>query len=543
MKRVNFRVFKTFALIIAIALGAVACSKDTVAEIPGATTIECKGGDNPTLSFNAGDSWQLSSNAKWCTFVTSAGNMQEMAGNAGLHTVTLNISDEGNGNSWSTATITMKMNGQSAVIATVKRHPKELYMKLSDIAENPLNPQVFSIGYVDYAPTYIEANFRYAATEIPEWIEVKQRFTDDDGNIIDEVMGSITGIPGERSWVMMRIVNDGYRERYPITADSGHVIKFSDEQGTVEYEFPIVFAGMGSDDLTFIGPSEKNYGWEVSLSGKEFRQYNEDSKSFTKFGDSLQFDITSLNDEFDILYIEKKVDRGISSYNIIGTTAYDKTDESKSWMHFDKEAMTLTIDEGTSTRYGLVMALPRGAYNRIRAKIEENIFDVDGASGIDLPIISDDYQKYVIIELTQHDFAEKGTYEGMYIYHSLTTLEIPASTYTDAAVMAEYGVEEAYTCPFVNSIAGKKPGIVIDPRTENWTTIMSEEGMATAEVYHMGEKLKISEDEYYLGENKDENLAIYLWGPKAGWQGENVYILFNVDGQTKKLLVVTPPAK
>jgi hypothetical protein len=65
MKRVNFRVFKTFALIIAIALGAVACSKDSVAEIPGATTIECKGGDNPTLSFNAGDSWQLSSNAKW----------------------------------------------------------------------------------------------------------------------------------------------------------------------------------------------------------------------------------------------------------------------------------------------------------------------------------------------------------------------------------------------------------------------------------------------------------------------------------------------
>ena len=137
MKRVNFRVFKTFALIVAIALGAVACSKDSVAEIPGATTIECKGGDNPTLSFNAGDSWQLSSNAKWCTFVTSAGNMQEMAGNAGLHTVTLNISDEGNGNSWSTATITMKMNGQSAVIAmqgrTINNVNFGYQRKISDI--------------------------------------------------------------------------------------------------------------------------------------------------------------------------------------------------------------------------------------------------------------------------------------------------------------------------------------------------------------------------------------------------------------------------
>ena len=59
----------------------------------------------------------------------------------------------------------------------------------------------------------------------------------------------------------------------------------------------------------------------------------------------------------------------------------------------------------------------------------------------------------------------------------------------------------------------------------------------------MGEKLKISDDEYYLGENKDERMALYFWGPKDGWQNESVYILFKVDGQAEKLLVVTPPAK
>ena len=69
-----------------------------------------------------------------------------------------------------------------------------------------------------------------------------------------------------------------------------------------------------------------------------------------------------------------------------------------------------------------------------------------------------------------------------------------------------------------------------------------EAGNATAEVYHKGELLKISENEYYLGENKDENMALYLWGPNEGWDGECVYIIFKVDGVAKKLLVVTPPA-
>jgi hypothetical protein len=211
-------------------------------------------------------------------------------------------------------------------------------------------------------------------------------------------------------------------------------------------------------------------------------------------------------------------------------------------MHFDKETMTLTIDEGTSTRYGLVMALPRGAYNRIRAKLEENIFDVDGASGIDLPIISDDYQKYVIIELTQHDFAEKGTYEGMYIYHSLTTWEIPATRITNAELTEKYGTTEIFEAPFVNSVQGKRPGIIIDPRIEEWTTLTAEEGRATAEVWHGDTQLKISDNEYYLGENMDEVMSLHLWGPQAEFS-ENVVVVFKLDGMVRKLLVVTPPAK
>ena len=535
MKRVDFNIFKSLLLVVAFAIGTTSCQKEIVAEIPGATEIECKAGDNPTITFTAGDSWQLSSNATWCLFVTSAGNLQEMAGGAGTHTITLEITDDNNSNKWSNAEITMKMGGNKAIIATVKRHPKELYMKLSDISEGPQT--ALEIGYVDYVPMYIEANFYFAATEIPEWVDVKQ-INEDTG---EEFEGSIVGEPGVKSYVLLRIVNDGYRERYPIEKEDGHVIKFSDETGTTEFEFPIIYKGMGKDDLTFRGPSEINYGWEVSLDGKTFRQYNEENNTTTTLPNELQFDITTLNDEFDVLYIEQIYDRGILYYEHIGSTAYDKSDEKNSWMHFDKEDMTLTIDEANATRHGLVMVLPRGVYNKVRGDIKKYIYDVDGASGIDLPTIAEDYQKFVIIELTQRDFAERDPYEGLYIYHSLTTLEIAAQEYTNEAIMAEYGVSEAYKCPFVNSVEGKKPGIVIDPRIEGWTTAAFDEGSATAEVYHNGELLKISEDEYYLGENKDEQMALYLWGPKSGWMDEDVYIIFKVDGVAKKLLVVTPP--
>ena len=45
-----------------------------------------------------------------------------------------------------------------------------------------------------------------------------------------------------------------------------------------------------------------------------------------------------------------------------------------------------------------------------------------------------------------------------------------------------------------------------------------------------------------MGENKDEVMAIHLWGPNDNFD-EEVYILFKLDGKAEKLLVVTPPTK
>jgi hypothetical protein len=51
------------------------------------------------------------------------------------------------------------------------------------------------------------------------------------------------------------------------------------------------------------------------------------------------------------------------------------------------------------------------------------------------------------------------------------------------------------------------------------------------------------EGEYYIGENTEERLAIHLWGPNDGWNGQNMVVVFKVGDQVKKILVVTPPAQ
>ena len=528
MKKVYF---KTLCAVV-VALAAIistSCEKPTEEVIlPETQTIVCKAGDTPKLSFNATADWQLSSNATWCKFITAAGTMLNTAGGAGSHTITLKITNDNLTDEVSKANITMKMGGKEAVIATVERAAKELTVAIYDA--NGAKSNVIKIGYGDYIATTIEANFHFAA-EIPEWVEVAQ--VNDEGYV--EVTNSISGYAGDKVEALLRIVNDGQREKSPITTEDGFVITFFDESQNNSFEFPIVYDGMGGNNLSFVGPTSNTFGWTVSLDGKSFSQYNEADGTTTTFSDELLYTITAQNDDYEILFFEQHIERGISSYEHLS--------ESSSWMSFDKSRMALRVGEHSGlARYGVVIALPRDTYNGVKSNVDA-LFEMDLSSGVELPTIKNDYLKYVLIDLVQQDVVEEGEYEGMYAYHSLTTLEIPCFKLDDQALAELYGTEEIYTCDFVNSVANKRPGLIVDPRIEEWTTANYDTAVASAEVWLGETKLKMSEGEYYIGENKDEVLGIHLWGPNNGWNGENMVVIFKVDGITEKVLIVTPPAK
>lgn len=522
---------KSIIAIAFIAIMGISCQKDEVGPIPGATNLEVKAGDKPSISFSVTGDWSLSSDQVWCKFVTSGGELQEMAGGPGQHTVTLRITDENNGNKWSTANITMKMDGKKGIIATVERHPKELYIRLYDVTDTPIKD--FKLGYQDWTPTRVEGNFRYAATEIPDLVEVAIKH--ENGTI--EIINSITGVPGEQTEVLLRIVSDGDREKYKIGAEDGVKIVFSDEELQHTFEFPVTYAGMGPDKLTFVGPTESYYDWEVSLDGKTFRQTNSTNGTTTTFHNQLEYIITAQDNDYQILFFEQKITQGIPEY------IYFDEYNTKRWINFDKSEMTLTVNEHSgATRYGMVMALPRLVYNTIRGSIKESIFENDASSGIELETIKSDYTKYILIEFKQMDFEPRGEYDGMYAYHSITTFEIPCLPYSNNTLTEKYGVEDIYICDFVNPVEQKRPGIIVDPRIENWTTATYEAGIASAEVWLGDKQLKMSENEYYMGENTEERMSIHLWGPNDGWSSnENMIVIFKVDNVAKKILVVTPP--
>lgn len=504
-------------LLVAVAT-LVACEqKPQTDEIrfPEAVVIECEAGDTPSISFNATAAWQLSSNAIWCNFYTPAGKLQDMSGAIGNHTIMLNISTEGLKDKTTEATITMKMGGRTATIATVRRAAERLTLNIYTPEGEPI--EAIELGYNEYIPFEVEANFRFAATDFPEWVEFEG--------------GAVTGGAGERIMSGARIANDGSRERYAIAASEGHTITFSNESGTADFSFAITYKGMGEDALTFTGPSGSSYGWEVTLEGDSFRQYNELTDEYLTFDDALPFTITAQDDNYAVVCFEQVVECGLPRYT---------TDAA--WITFDKSSMSLRVDATDKERYGAVMVLPMGIYDDIKADLHGNLVERDYSSGVGIEVFRYDFLKYVIVEFTQHSFAERDPYEGFYVYHSLTTYEIPCERLINDALAAEYGVTELYTCPFPIETDGKSPNIIIDPRIEEWTTATFEEGRATAEFYYRGELLKASEGEFEMGENKDEVMAVRLVGPAEGFE-EEVYALFKLDGEPKKLLVVTPPAK
>lgn len=524
MRKSYFKVLCAAIVAIVVMLNT-SCEKESGVKFPEAQSFTCTAGEKLQLTFTAEADWQLSSDALWCKFITPNGMLQDMAGKAGSHNITLQITDDIMSNATSTAKITITMRGKGRTLAIIERSAEVLFVKLTDSEGNATDS--LEIGYDEYIATTIEANFRFAAADIPEWVEVAR--VNSNGKV--EVTNAISGYAGEKIEVLLRIVKDGEREKSRITLEDNILIDFIDEQRSETFSFPIIFDGMGANYLTFEGPSTNSYGWEVSFDGKTFRHYDEVTGSTTDFKDELQYTITAQDNEYEVLFFEQHIERGISSYEYL----------SNSWMAFDKEAMTLHIDEHSiKPRYGVVMALPMGIYDSIKEDVMD-IFEEDISAGIALPAIKGDYTKFILIDFVQHEL--NSDYKGMYAYHSISSLEIFCEPYTDTSLTEKYGVEEIYRCGFVNPVEGKIPGIIVNPLIEGWQTASYEKGSATAEVWHGDTQLKISENEYYIGENTDEELSVHLWGPKGGWNGEDVIVVFKLNGENKKILVVTPPTK
>ena len=343
-------------VVLAFTMGA--CSDDdeeVVVEFPQMQELFCNVGETVSLTFNAQTDWQLTSSAVWCKFAAGDEDVFALSGAAGNQTITVKADDEAYGHEAATANITLTMGMKKAVVAKVTRSAQGYELKVFN-AEGEEVKEI-EVGYGSFAHFTVEANFRFAATNRPAWVELEG--------------GSMSGVADKKTQGGLRVIENGTVEKYPVEAAANEVLVFADEAGKASFSFPLVFKGMNANEIGITGVTNNPWDWTVSLDGKTFVQESANGltgeSSKTIYKNRLPYTIKALNDDYEIVYMEKKVEWG--------TTQFFFEEDGVDWMHFDKKTMSLLVDPASEEREGFVLAFPAAVYNEIKDDLWSNLIE------------------------------------------------------------------------------------------------------------------------------------------------------------------------
>lgn len=439
-----------------------ACSDDDdkaeTPVFPAKQNIVCNAGETTDFTFTANTNWSLASSAIWCKFKSDATEEYVVSGTAGTHTVTVMATDDDQKiEKASVAKLELTMDGETIVIGEVTRSAVGTELKIFDLEGNEIDKTTgLKVGYDNFAQFKVKANFRFAATNLPGWVELQ------GGSLVGAVDKEVTG--------GLKIIQDENREKYPVEANiEKNVITFADEEGKAFYEFPVYYEGMDPAKLDLKFPTAYPTNWIVSLDGQKFTQKSSGGST----GDAtlykrIPFTIKTLNDDFEIVYMEEWEDwQGKKNISLI--------DPSMLWMHCEGEngKINLTVDEykpntawgEPESRIGYVLALPRQKYTEIEANIEGAIVE-NGE-------IKYEYeQKYLLIAFTQKDVKEETDTQAFKVtYYDPSEGGMQEATCTKSKDNYGYETDEVYVIKQPNS---GNQALTIDPFMEgnfeeDWT--------------------------------------------------------------------------
>lgn len=429
MKIVNL---KSMSWIMALAMIVIAsftaCSddednKNQVPVFPEIKNIACNAGETKDFTFEANMDWILiSTNITWCKFQQNGEDKESISGSAGTNTVTIKVTDDGQtAEKASTAKLELSMGGQKATIAEVTRSALGYELKIYDLDGNEI--QALELGYQKFAQFKVVGNYRYALSGCPEWIELE---------------APVIGTPGQEVTGGLQIVEDGNREKYPIEISENDEIIFSDEAGKAVKSFPISFKGMGAKDIEITTPTTSIFNWNVSLDGSQFIQTSGVGGESTIIKDAMEFTIKTLNDEYQIVFMEKASNDHI----------YLMDPSIKEWMfctNKGKGSIELKIErldpatEFIHEREGYVFAFPKAKYDEIADKLEETILTEDHTD------IKLEYQQpsSLMIQFVQKEIETENT--GFKVFNS-QYIPIEVEKVTDENIINKFdGCTEIYS--------------------------------------------------------------------------------------------------
>ena len=384
-----------------------ACSSDDDAVTPVFPQVQPIGGAAGAeldFTFDANESWSLSSDKIWCKLVQGEKtDAFVLNGTAGKQTIKVKITADDASDDMSVAQLFLNMGGQKVAIAEVKRSAADHILTVYDAAGNDITETGITVGYNVYNKFTVKSNFRFAVTNTPAWVDLEGGFLVGTPN-----KDAVGGVSFKE--------NQGVSAKYAIAKDGNYTITFTSEDGKAAVTVPVIYNGMTTSTMDVTYPTSSQWAvWNVSLDGKVFTQNGSslnggDTNAFT-FYNFVPFTLKTLGDAYQLVVFDKKED-GLREE----TSGAVK-------LQGEKGDVKLTIDALSSgSREFLVYALPQSVFESL-----EN--GLDGMLEEDFMTVKSDYDRYFLMDVVQKE-EKKGDSEvtapivtsmGMNVDCALTT--------------------------------------------------------------------------------------------------------------------------
>lgn len=358
-----------------------ACSSDDDAVtpvFPQVQTIGGAAGAELDFTFDANESWSLSSDKIWCKLVQGEKtDAFVLNGTAGKQTIKVKITADDASNDKSVAQLFLNMGGQKVAIAEVTRSAADHELKVYDTAGNDITETGITVGYNTYTKFTVKSNFRFAVTNTPAWVDLEGGFLVGTPN--KEVVGGVSFKEDQ-----------GVSAKYAIAKDGNYTITFTSEDGKAAVTIPVIYNGMTTSTMDVTYPTSSQWAvWNVSLDGKVFTQNGSsltggDTNDFT-FYNFVPFTLKTLGDAYQLAVFEKKED-GLREE----TSGAVK-------LQGEKGDVKLTVAPlGSGSREFLVYALPQSVFESL-----EN--GLDGMLEEDFMTVKSDYDRYFLMDVVQKE--------------------------------------------------------------------------------------------------------------------------------------------
>lgn len=359
-----------------------ACSSDdddaVTPVFPQVQPIAGEAGEVKEFTFEANESWSLSSDKIWCKLVQGEKtDAFVLNGTAGKQTIKIKITADDASDDMSVAQLFLNMGGQKVAIAEVTRSAAGYKLQVFDAAGNDITETGITVGYNVYTKFTVKSNYRFAVTNTPAWVDLEGGFLVGTPN-----KDAVGGVSFKE--------NQGVSAKYAIAKDGNYTITFTSEDGKAAVTVPVIYNGMTTSTMDVTYPTSSQWAvWNVSLDGKVFTQNGSsltggDTNDFT-FYNFVPFKLNTLNDEYQLVVFESK-ENGL----------FEDTSGAVK-LQGEKGDVKLTVAPlGSGSREFLVYALPQSVYANFENGLDEMLEN-------DFTSVKSDYDRYFLMDVVQKE--------------------------------------------------------------------------------------------------------------------------------------------